>query len=73
MNTTGESNSRGQEAFKYELLLLLVSLIWGSAFAAIAGYLVLNQTLNGRAFIGCFWILLGVLTVQLVPMMGRKA
>jgi len=34
VNTTGESNSPGQGAFKYELLLLLVSLIWGSAFVA---------------------------------------
>ena len=34
MNTAGESNCRGQGALKYELLLLLVSLIWGSAFVA---------------------------------------
>lgn len=34
MNTTSESNSRGKGAFKYELLLLLVSMIWGSAFVA---------------------------------------
>ena len=34
MNAKGESNSRGQGALKYELLLLLVSLIWGSAFVA---------------------------------------
>jgi len=43
-----------------------------AVFAAIAGYLVLNQTLTARALIGCLLILLGVLMVQLVPMMRRK-
>jgi len=43
-----------------------------TVFAALAGYLVLNQTLTGRAIIGCFLILVGVLMAQLVPMM-RKA
>jgi drug/metabolite transporter (DMT)-like permease len=43
-----------------------------AVFAALAGYLVLNQTLTGRAITGCFLILLGVLMVQLVPMMGKK-
>jgi drug/metabolite transporter (DMT)-like permease len=42
-----------------------------AVFAAIAGYLVLNQTLTGRAITGCLLILLGVLMVQLVPMMGK--
>ena len=41
-------------------------------FAAITGYLVLNQTLTGRALIGCVLILSGVLMVQLVPMMRRR-
>jgi drug/metabolite transporter (DMT)-like permease len=41
-------------------------------FAAIAGYLVLHQTLTGRAIIGCLLILTGVLMVQLVPMMRRS-
>ena len=41
-------------------------------FAAIAGYLVLHQTLTGRALIGCLLILLGVLMVQLVPLMRGK-
>ena len=41
-------------------------------FAAIAGYLVLHQTLTGRAIIGCLLILTGVLLVQLVPMMRRR-
>lgn len=43
-----------------------------AVFAAIAGYLVLQQTLTGRALIGCILILLGVLVVQLVPMLKRK-
>ena len=43
-----------------------------AVFAAIAGYLVLHQTLTGRALIGCILILLGVLVVQLVPMLKRK-
>jgi drug/metabolite transporter (DMT)-like permease len=41
-------------------------------FAAIAGYLVLHQTLTVRALIGCLLILTGVLMVQLVPMMRRR-
>ena len=41
-------------------------------FAAIAGYLILHQTLTGRALIGCLLILTGVLLVQLVPMMSRR-
>lgn len=45
-----------------------------AVFAAIAGYLVLYQTLTDRALIGCFLILAGVLVVQLVPLMrGKKA
>jgi len=36
-----------------------------AVFAALAGYLVLNQTLTARAIIGCFLILLGVLMVQI--------
>ena len=43
-----------------------------AVFAAIAGYLVLHQTLTGRALIGCILILVGVLVVQLVPMLKRK-
>jgi drug/metabolite transporter (DMT)-like permease len=43
-----------------------------SIFAAIAGYLVLNQTLIGRAIIGCCLIFAGVLIAQLVPMMRRR-
>jgi drug/metabolite transporter (DMT)-like permease len=43
-----------------------------AVFAAIAGYLVLNQKLTLRAFVGCCLILCGVLIVQLLPMMGKK-
>ncbi len=43
-----------------------------AVFAALAGYLVLNQTLTARALIGCFLILVGVLMVQLVPLMRKK-
>jgi drug/metabolite transporter (DMT)-like permease len=42
-------------------------------FAAIAGYLILHQTLTVRALIGCLLILLGVLIVQLVPLMRGKS
>ena len=42
-----------------------------AVFAALAGYLVLNQILTGRAIIGCFLILAGVLMVQLLPLMRR--
>ena len=41
-------------------------------FAAVAGYIVLHQTLTVRALIGCLLILLGVLIVQLVPLMRTK-
>jgi drug/metabolite transporter (DMT)-like permease len=41
-------------------------------FAALAGYMILNQTLSARAVAGCALILCGVLIVQLVPMLGRR-
>ena len=43
-----------------------------AVFAAIAGYLVLDQTLTGRAIAGCGLILCGVLIVQLLPMMRKN-
>jgi drug/metabolite transporter (DMT)-like permease len=43
-----------------------------AVFAAIAGYLILNQTLTTRALLGCFLILFGVLIAQLVPLMSIK-
>lgn len=41
-------------------------------FAALAGYIVLNQILTVRALIGCCLILSGVLMVQLLPMMTKR-
>jgi drug/metabolite transporter (DMT)-like permease len=43
-----------------------------AVFAAIAGYLILNQTLTGRAVVGCGLILCGVLIVQLAPMWKKN-
>lgn len=43
-----------------------------SVFAALFGYLVLNQTLTPRAILGCFLILLGVLIAQLTPLIRNK-
>jgi drug/metabolite transporter (DMT)-like permease len=43
-----------------------------SVFAAIAGYVVLHQTLTGRGILGCCLIFAGVLIAQLVPMMRRR-
>ena len=43
-----------------------------AVFAALAGYLVLDQILTCRAIAGCGLILCGVLMVQLVPMMRKK-
>jgi drug/metabolite transporter (DMT)-like permease len=39
-----------------------------AVFAALAGYLVLGQTLTARAMAGCGLILAGVLIVQLAPL-----
>lgn len=43
-----------------------------AVFAAIAGYLVLNQTLTPRALAGCVLIFCAILTVNLVPIMMKK-
>jgi drug/metabolite transporter (DMT)-like permease len=43
-----------------------------AVFAAIAGYLILDQKLTGRAILGCFLILCGMLIVQLVPMIKPR-
>jgi drug/metabolite transporter (DMT)-like permease len=43
-----------------------------AVFAAIAGYLVLNQTLTPRALAGCVLIFCGILTVNLVPIIMRS-
>lgn len=38
-----------------------------AVFAAIAGWLILNETLSLRGFIGCSLMLIGMLVAQLVP------
>jgi drug/metabolite transporter (DMT)-like permease len=43
-----------------------------AVFAALAGYVVLHQTLTFRAIIGCALIFAGMLTVQLLPMLGKR-
>lgn len=43
-----------------------------SVFAALAGYLILDQVLTGRAITGCGLILSGVLFVQLAPLWKRR-
>jgi drug/metabolite transporter (DMT)-like permease len=43
-----------------------------AVFAAVAGYLILQQTLTARALAGCGLILLGVLIVQLAPLWREK-
>lgn len=44
-----------------------------AVFAALAGYLVLDQTLSTRALFGCALILCGMLIVQLAPLMQKRA
>jgi drug/metabolite transporter (DMT)-like permease len=43
-----------------------------AVFAALAGYLILNQTLTVRAMLGCGLILLGVILVQILPILGQR-
>jgi len=43
-----------------------------AVFAALAGYIVLNQTLTLRAIAGCVLIFAGVLIVQLVPIINKR-
>ncbi len=43
-----------------------------AVFAAIAGYLVLDQGLTARAMVGCILIICGILTVNLVPIVMRR-
>jgi drug/metabolite transporter (DMT)-like permease len=44
-----------------------------AVFAALAGYLVLGQTLTGRAMVGCGLILCGVLIAQLTPLQKNQS
>ena len=39
-----------------------------SVFAAIAGWIIMNQFLDNYKLVGCFCILLGVIFVQLIPL-----
>lgn len=43
-----------------------------AVFAAIAGWLVLNETLSLRGFIGCSLMLCGMLVAQLVPIYQQR-
>jgi len=43
-----------------------------AVFAALAGYLVLSQTLTVRGLFGCALILCGLLVVQLVPIICKR-
>jgi drug/metabolite transporter (DMT)-like permease len=43
-----------------------------AVFAALTGYLILNQTLTVRAMLGCGLILLGVTLVQILPILGQR-
>lgn len=83
MDASGNLIFRGRGTLKYELLLLLVSMIWGSAFvaqqigmqhttSANSGFITGFYILFAPALIGCALILAGVLMVRLVPMMIRK-
>lgn len=44
-----------------------------SVFAALAGWVVLGETLGWRALIGCALMLTGMLIAQLVPLRGKAA
>jgi hypothetical protein len=57
VNTTSKSNSRGKGVLTYELLLLLVSMIWGSALVAQQIGLRHTSTVHS-GFITGFYILL---------------
>ena len=43
-----------------------------SVFAAIAGWIIMNQYLDNYKLVGCCCILLGVILVQLIPLYVRK-
>ena len=70
MNTTSESNSRSKGAFKYELLLLLVSLIWGSAFVAQR---VAGQQGSVYLFNAARYLLAALVVLPIALRVGRVA
>ena len=43
-----------------------------SVFAAVAGWIIMNQFLDSYKLVGCFFILLGVILVQLIPLYVNK-
>tara|TARA_B100000378_G_scaffold189636_1_gene154094 strand:- start:270 stop:791 length:522 start_codon:yes stop_codon:yes gene_type:complete len=43
-----------------------------SVFAAIAGWIIMNQYLDSYKLVGCLCILLGVILVQLIPLYANK-
>ena len=43
-----------------------------SVFAVLAGWLVLNESLTSREFMGCFFMLAGMLVAQLLPPKQRS-
>ena len=43
-----------------------------SVFAAIAGWIIMNQYLNSYKLVGCLCILLGVILVQMIPLYVNK-
>ena len=43
-----------------------------SVFAAITGWIIMNQYLDSYKLVGCLCILLGVILVQLMPLYANK-
>jgi drug/metabolite transporter (DMT)-like permease len=43
-----------------------------SVFAALAGWLLLDETMGGRAIMGCSLMLVGMLCAQLMPLLGHR-
>ena len=43
-----------------------------SVFAAIAGWILLNQVLDTQKILGCLAIFVGVIIVQLVPIIIKQ-
>ena len=71
-------------AFYYHLNLLIyaqkninpapaaIILSMESVFAAIAGWILLNQVLDTQKILGCLAIFIGVIIVQLVPIIIKQ-
>ncbi len=54
-------------AYKADALLLLAAFIWGTVFAALSGWAILDEFLNQRELVGCAFMLAGMLVAQLFP------